>query len=45
MRKFLTFLSDLKRIVIVAAVLFGSWAIVFLAVYGAARLAERFGIC
>ena len=37
--------SALSRLLTVIGLTLLSWAIAFLAIYGAVRLAERFGIC
>ncbi|MFA5284447.1 MAG: hypothetical protein WC347_02510 [Smithellaceae bacterium] len=33
------------RLAVVAGILLAAWTFVFLAIYGAVRLAERFGLC
>lgn len=43
--KFQIFVLGITRLVVVAAILAASWAVVLLAIYGAVRLAERFGLC
>lgn len=39
------FMRGVTRLAVVAAVLAACWSVVLLAVYGAVRLAERFGLC
>jgi hypothetical protein len=39
------FVRGFTRLVVVVGLVLASWTFVFLAVYGAVKLAERFGIC
>jgi hypothetical protein len=39
------FLRGFTRLAVVAGILLAAWTFVFLAIYGAVRLAERFGLC
>lgn len=43
--KFNYYMRGFTRLAVVVGILAASWAVVILAVYGAVRLAERFGIC
>jgi hypothetical protein len=38
-------MNIINRLLVVAGISLVLWAILFLAVYGAVRLAERFGVC
>lgn len=39
------YLRGFIRLSVVAGILLASWTFAFLAIYGAVRLCERFGIC
>jgi hypothetical protein len=39
------YLYGFTRLAVVAGILLAAWTFAFLAIYGAMRLAERFGLC
>lgn len=39
------YLRGFTRLAVVAGILLAAWTFVFLAIYGAVRLAERVGLC